>query len=65
MKKRIDQLQAENQTYKSDLDRQRATVFKSPFFLFKFNQLLLFRMIQIEHFLLRQQNQRKKLNIWV
>jgi hypothetical protein len=26
MKKRIDHLQAENQTFKSDLERQRATV---------------------------------------
>jgi hypothetical protein len=30
MKKRIDHLQAENQTLKSDVDRQRATVNKIP-----------------------------------
>jgi hypothetical protein len=32
MKKRIDHLQAENQTLKSDVDRQRATVNKIPIF---------------------------------
>jgi hypothetical protein len=33
MKKRVDQLQAENQTLKSDLDRQRATVIKTMLFI--------------------------------
>jgi len=33
MKKKIDHLQLENQTLKSDLDRQRATVIKTMRFI--------------------------------
>jgi hypothetical protein len=36
MKKRIDHLQADNQTLKSDLDRQRATVNRRIFYLIIF-----------------------------
>ena len=62
MKKRIDQLQAENQTMKSELDRQRATVSQSSSLLVIHTP---FRMIPIGHSSRKQQNQQKKSIRWV